>query len=1058
MNATQLMPSGRSQRLRQGLLAVALGLFAALPAVANLPIPDAPLQSGATVPPNVWFILDDSGSMEWTCMPGHTSACTQIPNVEGHNIRLLTHVRNTIYYNPNRIYRPWRQVDGSRMSTFSYHAVPEHSTQVTGATIDLNLENRVFHVPRNAMADLNHASGYYRFTLPAGAMGVIRRCRWTSSTTWGTDCVDLPSVTWGGITRTAAEERQNFATWFAYHRTRMKVAKAGASEAFVNLGEDIRVGYTTIWNRHTFRIPVGTDDGRFRGVNRSTWFDRLHAADARSRTPLHSALANTHSYFTETGATGPWGPESGSQQLACRQNFTVLTTDGYWNENDGRNTDNVDNTVGPTITGPDARSYTYQPAFPFSDNWGGTLADQAMQNWRTDLRPDLVNNVPPSPANPAFWQHLVTFGISIGLRGSLDPATALPGLQAGTISWPNPMDEEDLHRIDDLFHAAVNGRGEFMVADDADTFGDILGQALATVASRTLSGSNVAINSTSIDVGTRIFQASYVGGQWSGELSAFPIGASGVAPTPAWRASSGIPAFDARRIFTWGGLVGQNFPTAAQAATLSAPVVDYLRGDRSGEIQNGGTLRNRRHLLGSIVHSTPIHDQATDTVFVGANDGMLHAFSGANGTERFAYVPAGLNFANLRTYANRDYQHRFFVDGPVLLSSRRLTPGRSVLVAALGRGGRGVFALDVTTPASFGATQVLWDKTGPAAETDMGLVLGRPVIARLNNGRTGLIIPNGVNSANHRAVLFIYDLDNGSLIARIDTGAGSAATPNGLSAPAVYDANGDGRADTVFAGDLLGNLWRFDISDQSPNRWEAAQNRSRLFAAGSTRPITAAPALALSPVDSRLWVFFGTGRYLTPGDPGNTAVQAWYGMRDSSTEILVTALQRRSIMEQVSRDGRIVRTFESASSLDATRSGWFIELARPPQPPGSAEGERMVTDQRVVGRMLIASSIIPLNDPCAVGGGRGFINAIDAFTGASPIRSFFDLDGDRDFADEVVGGRPIGSVDLNIGMPGAAALVEATLVVGGSTATIGEVQVDLSGIFGRLSWREIVPD
>ena len=167
MNATQLMPTGRSQRLRQGLLAVALGLFAALPAVANLPIPDAPLQAGATVPPNLWFILDDSGSMVWTCMPGHTSACTQIPAVGGHNIRLLTHVRNTIYYNPNRIYRPWRQVDGSRMSTFSYHAVPTHLTTVTGSTIDLNLSDQVFHVPRNAMADLNHASGCLLYTSPS---------------------------------------------------------------------------------------------------------------------------------------------------------------------------------------------------------------------------------------------------------------------------------------------------------------------------------------------------------------------------------------------------------------------------------------------------------------------------------------------------------------------------------------------------------------------------------------------------------------------------------------------------------------------------------------------------------------------------------------------------------------------------------------------------------------------------------------------------------------------------------------------------------------------------
>lgn len=1057
MNAPTPKPASRSSRARHRLLALAVGLFATLPAAASLPIPDVPVQAGATVPPNLWFILDDSGSMDWTCMPGANSTCSQIPNVSGHNIRLQTYVRNTIHYNPNVTYQPWRTASGTRMAATPYNNAHSHTALASGS-INLGDSNQVLYVPRSAIANLDHASGYFRYVLLSdGDGGQIERCEWTSGTDWTTNCAILSSVTWGGTTRTVAEERQNFANWYSFHRTRMKVAKAGASDAFADLPEGIRVGFTTIWNRNTFRIPVGTDDGRFRGANRSTWFDRLHSADAHNGTPLRSALRSAGTYFSETASTGPWGPESGSQQLACRQSFAILTTDGYWNSDEGWSTTNVDNTVGPTITGPDARSYTYQPAPPFRDNWGGTLADQAMLNWGTDLRPDLVNNVPTSPANPAFWQHLPTFGISIGLQGTLNPVTDLPALRAGTITWPDPTDAEDAHRIDDLLHAAVNGRGEFVAAIDPQALRDGLNSALGTIVSRTLSNSNVATNSTSFNAGTRIFQAGFVSGQWSGELSAFPLSATGVTPTPVWRASAGFPPPASRRIFTWGGLAGQAFPTAGQSATLTAPIVDYLRGDRRGEIQNGGTLRDRVHLLGSIINSSPVHDAVTDTVFVGANDGMLHAFSGADGRELFAYVPAGLNFASLRTYADRNYAHRFFVDGPVVVSSRRQTPGRSIVVGALGRGGRGLFALDATAPGSFDASRVLWDKTGLAAEPNMGLVLGRPIIARLTNGRTGVIIPNGVNSANGRAVLFIYDLEDGSLIAEIDTGVGSALVPNGLSSPAVFDTGGDGMIDLVFAGDLHGNLWRFDISNSNDRRWADAGSRSRLFAAGITKPITAAPALALNPRDFRLWVFFGTGRYLTQDDPANTAVQSWYGMRDSATEVPVTALQRRRIEEQASVDGSRVRTFETASSLDATRSGWFIDLLRPPFPPGTAEGERMITNQRVVGRMLIASSIIPSTDPCAVGG-TGFINAIDAFTGASPTRSFFDIDRDGDFADELVGGRPVGSIDLNISMPTEAALVESILVVGGSRNITGEVPVDLSRLYGRLSWREIVRD
>jgi type IV pilus assembly protein PilY1 len=495
----------------------------------------------------------------------------------------------------------------------------------------------------------------------------------------------------------------------------------------------------------------------------------------------------------------------------------------------------------------------------------------------------------------------------------------------------------------------------------------------------------------------------------------------------------------------------------AQNTTLTADVVSYLRGDRSKEIQSGGTLRDRVHVLGDIINSSPIHDPVTNTVFVGSNDGMLHAFSGANGAEQFAYVPAGLNFTNLKTFADKDYKHRFFVDGQVVVSSRRQTPNKSIVVGALGRGGKGVFALNATSPGSFDAANVLWDKTGAAAEANMGLVIGRPVIAKLNNGVTGLIIPNGINSASNRAVLMIYNLETGALIAEIDTGEGSSTSPNGLSSPAVFDAGGDGTVDFIFAGDLLGNMWRFNVSSTTPTAWTTAGNRSKLFAAGSAKPITAAPALALNPKDFKLWIFFGTGRYLAAGDPGSTAVQSWYGMRDSATEIPSGDLQRRKIEQQTNLSGRLVRTFETAGALDPAKKGWFIDLLKPPYPPGIAEGERMITNQRVVGRTLIASSVIPSTDPCAVGG-TGFVNALDAFTGASLTSSFFDIDRDGDFSDETAGGRPVGGIDLNISMPTEAALVESILVVGGSRSTTGEVPVDLSSLYGRVSWREVVRD
>ena len=162
-----------------------------------------------------------------------------------------------------------------------------------------------------------------------------------------------------------------------------------------------------------------------------------------------------------------------------------------------------------------------------------------------DLRGDLDNIVPTTTANPAFWQHMVTFGISIGLKGSLNPDTDLPALTAGTRFWPNPNDNEDFHRIDDLFHASVNGRGSFIAAGDPNEFTSGLKAALATITERTGSFSNVAANSARLQTGTTLFQASYVSGVWTGELVAYDRltpPQTGFAATPTWRSSNGIPA------------------------------------------------------------------------------------------------------------------------------------------------------------------------------------------------------------------------------------------------------------------------------------------------------------------------------------------------------------------------------------------------------------------------------------------------------------------------------------------------------------------------------------
>ena len=1059
-------------------LAACLATLLGHPARAAIDIPQVPLQSGTTVPPNVLFILDDSGSMAWDFMPGAFDS-GGVPNMSPVNEKLTTYTRNQLYYNPHITYRSWRRADGSFLPDTGYDAVYSSTTAASGGTTNLYGANRVFHVPKAGMTDVADARQYWRYQLRTD--GTIRRyelLQVSGNWTWTNATNITGTLTWptpaGNISRTVADEFANYANWYSYHRTRSKVAKAGASYAFTDLPETIRVGFDTIWQRNTYNIPVNQDQGLFRDngggfsyTNKTTWFNRLFDATASNGTPLRTALQRAGNYFSSDAATGPWGPASASGQLSCRQNFAILTTDGYWNS-DSYGT-NSDNTTGTTHTSTTGATYTYNPAAPYADNFAGTLADVAMEYWKRDLR-TLPNNVPTSSANPAFWQHMVTFGISIGLQGTLNPDTAEAEIAAGARAWPNPLDAEDEHRIDDLLHATVNSRGKFVAATNPSEFTEGLRSALATIVERTSSSSNVSANSTALNSGTRVFQASYVGGRWTGELAAFPTTASGVSPTPSWRASENIPLAASRNIVTWNGSSGANFPTVAQATALGPTVAAYLRGVRTGEMQNGGGFRDRTHLLGDIVNSSPAYVLDTNTVYVGSNDGMLHAIDASNGAEVFAYVPGNLDLAKLRLVADRDYPHHFFVDGPIVVSPRSLTPGKNWLVGALGRGGKGVFGLDVTTPSTFGPTRVAWEHSATNHDL-MGMVMGRPIITRLNNGDVGVIVANGPNSTGDRAVLYVLNVTNGSVIAEIDTGVGSAAAPNGLMSPRGWDDDGDGDVDFIYAGDLQGNLWRFDLTGPV-SQWSNASKRRIIYTAvdggGKRQPITGTPSIAANPITYDTWVFFGTGRFLNNDDlirangTRNTDVQTWYGVIDDGSTIAGRVdLQQRNIVVLGNIAGRPVRGFEPPAPLPTGKKGWFLDFLTPPYPPGTAEGERMVGDSAVLGTVLLGASIIPAADPCEFGG-RGFINAIAAFSGTSVGQPFFDVNGNGAFGDDtiVVGGGsvPVGGLDLGVAMPTTPTVIENLLVGGGSSGTTGSVNVQNPANQGRISWREIVRD
>lgn len=598
-----------------------------------------------------------------------------------------------------------------------------------------------------------------------------------------------------------------------------------------------------------------------------------------------------------------------------------------------------------------------------------------------------------------------------------------------------------------------------------------LERAFNNILEKTASSGNVAANSAQLSSDTAVFQAIYKSGVWSGDLLAYAVTSTGVAATPKWKASANVPSPVNRKIFTVTGGAAKafqwvNLSPADQTALRSSDLVDYLRGDRSKEVRKGGSFRDREagNVLGDIIHSAPFYVKDNDTVYIGANDGMLHAFNAATGAERFAFIPSAV-ISRLAKISEPAYTHEYFVDGGISVSTQKQTPGHNYLVAALGHGGKGLFGLDVANPAGFATTDVEWEYYDDA---NLGYVLGRPLIAKMNDGSWAVILGNGYNSSTGTAALYILDLKTGALLKKIDTGI---ASDNGLAAPGLIDTDADGDIDSIFAGDLKGNLWKFDVSGSNKNKWDVAFKTKisgkdvaqPFFTAkstdGSAQPITAQITLATNDVRGdpnygKHFIFFGTGSYFRSTDPGDTQIESWYGLiDDASTAIAGRALlTKREILQEGSFAGNTVRTFKVATAGDmAGRSGWYLDFTTHP-------GERIVSASwayRLAEPVLIASSVIPETDPC-LSGGSGFVNAINPFTGARLSSGIFDLNENNNVDDDLLNNVAIGGFDPGVGMPGEPVIVGDRLVVGGSKGTLEDVPINAGNTQGRLSWREIL--
>ena len=818
-----------------------------------------------------------------------------------------------------------------------------------------------------------------------------------------------------------------------------------------------------------------------------------------TNTPTYTAITSTASgvqFSSSTGTTTAGTP-------------TIVSTNGP--------------TAGTTVSTPST-----------SGGASDTLADVAQYYYSTDLRTAALNNctgsvgpdgsthdvcsnstmLPMPPLDIGTHQHMTTYTIGLGVNGTLayDPnylnqtTGAYVNLTNGTTTWPAPQATSsggDARTIDDLWHAAVNGRGRYFATTNPNTLSAALQSALSDVTKAVGSAAGAATNSLEPVLGDNnsAYIATYTTVEWTGDIKAYPLDAATGnidTGTTTWSARTQLealsagsrnikymnPTTKALRTFNYTNLnadgYGANFlnlcsktPTPLQCGTLTTAqvtlanngdnLVNFLRGDTTYEAQTNLTnplYRERVVKLGDIINASPTYvkkamQKYTDAgystfvtstssrramLYAAANDGMLHAFDASTGTEQWAFVPSFV-MPNLYRLADTDYrnQHRFFVDGSPVVADIYTGSAWKTILVGGLNSGGNGYYAIDITDPDNPAG--LWEFT----DTNMGLTYGNPVITKLADGTWVVALTSGMNNADGVGRLYLVNARTGALIGTpLSTSTGTAAAPSGLSKiNAWVDDATNNTAKRFYGGDLLGNLWRFDHNTTPPTG--AAVTKLALLQINATtpQPITTKPQLTVVTASGGVKVpvvTVATGRYLGLSDVSDTTQQSIYALKDPLTATGWGDVRTRSdLMSQTVTVSGVTGTGSSSTMDWSTKIGWKIDL---PQ-----SKERVVTDYLLNFNVLTVASAIPGASECTPSGGSSWLYEVNVGTGAgvdgTTISSFLG-------SFLVVGMSAIMATDGN----------QRQIIVGSDagvqTRKPKQTPLDTNKV-RRTSWRELIP-
>ena len=976
--------------------------------------------------------------------------------------------------------------------------------------------------------------------------------------------------------------KKNFANWYSFYKTRALATLSATSLAFYGLSSDVRFTWQNLATCTSF---TSTSSGGNCGKNslkpytsghKGEFYTWLRSVYFNTGTPLPEAMKRAGEYLK---TSTPWQkfPGEGNKNTtentyACRPSYHVLMTDGMWNatvenpDNFRHDKDAFTTPVGETIGAMEYKQYKpFYDATAFASSGGrnptfsGTLADIAMHYWATDLNSDLDNKVSSyipyknddsekeywDPRNnPAEWQSMSNFIMGLGLTNSLNntnvpwAGSTFAGegyakLKSGEASWPAASSGSD-NNVYDLWHAAINSRGEFYSVDTPEAmvqaFIDILTRIADRKDSAAMPGVSTSLESDGAEEDAADRLASYFyqttfdsGDGWAGDIQKVKKYRKYNEDTKefedvveqGWSAKSRMPSADSRNIMIAGGgtsklkafsTTNAGDPDADAVGSLASYLkinpepgtqvatwqqrLEYIRGSKANEGEGAGKLRQRSSILGDFLSSQPVivsggrylegfanrlegNEAYTafmqkvegtsepavagrrGQLYIGGNDGMLHAFDTKTGEEKFAFIPTAV-FPKLNKLTGKNYSHEFYVDGtPVVADVYDGSKWRTILVGTLRAGGKGLFALDITNPDDI---QLLWEfGENSIADEDAvkpGYSFPQPTVARMHNGEWAVVTGNGYKGEgtnNGAAALYIINAITGEMIKSLEVQSPiENGGENGLSSPRLADYDSDGIADYAYAGDLHGNLWRFDllgtgasaptVTPPSNGNYGAKSGGtdgfvvsnagSPMFTATSTvgakrQSITSAPNLVRHPTRKGYLVMFGTGKYFEIGDKTGeeSFAQTLYGIWDMNTkaetataEIITRGeLAVQTITSETTgtgkesgkaREARIISNNpvqwyeDNDSSKEVVNRGWRLDLTA-----GGFTGEMIVENMRTLGSMLLLQTLVPNDDPCA-NGSTTWLYAINPATGGATLHHAFDT---RTADQEIVSGIKFGS-------------------------------------------------